>query len=128
MRPMLKKSRSAVWIGVALVSILAGQQAPFLIRGDYSRKVAWASTSPNQRYRLEVRRQAAFPAFRDPSGTAYFAIIDTRTGRPAARTVVPVQRFFALQQPTVEWSDQDVQVADFDQSPPPTSVRLLLAH
>lgn len=108
--------------------MLAVQQAPFLIRGDYSRKVAWASTSPDQRYRLEVRRQATFPAFRDPSGSAYFAIIDTRTGRPAARTVVSVQRFFGLQQPTIQWSDQDVQVADFDQSPPPTTVRLLLAH
>ena len=125
---MLMKAHSPVWIGAALVSILAVQQAPFLIRGDYSRKVAWASTSPDQRYRLEVRRQAAFPAFLDPSGTAYFAIVDTRTGRPTASTVLSVQRFFALQQPSVQWSDRDVRVTDFDQSPPPTIVRLLLAH
>ena len=127
MAPMLNRSESAVWIGAVIVALLMLQQAPFLIRGDYSRRVVWESTSPDQRYRLEVRRQADFPAFRDPSAMAYIGVIDTRTGRAGARTIVPVHRFSDLKRPTVQWSSEDVQVVDFDQSQP-ASVRLLLAH
>jgi hypothetical protein len=124
---MLNRSKSAVWIGTVIVALLILQQAPFLIRGDYSRRVAWESTSPDQRYRLEVRTQANFPALYDPSAMAYIGVIDTRTGRAGARTILPVHRLSDLKRPTVQWSTKEVQVVDFDQSQP-ASVRLLLSH
>ena len=124
---MLNRSTAAVWMACVIVALLMLQQAPFLIRGDYSRRVVWESTSPDHRYRLEVRTQATFPAFHEPSGAAYFAVIDTRTGRLGARTIVPVHRFLDLKRPTVQWSSEEVQAVDFDQNQP-ASVRLLLAH
>jgi hypothetical protein len=127
MTRMMNKSHPAVWAGAVLVFLLALQQAPFLIRGDYSRKMVLESTSPDRRYRLEVRRQATFPALHDPSGMAYFAIIDTRTGRPGARTIVPLHRVFDFKRPQVQWTGEDVKVVDFEQSHQ-AAVRLLLAH
>jgi len=44
-------------------ALIAAQQAPFIVRGDYSRRLVWEGISPDQRYRLEIRRQATFPAF-----------------------------------------------------------------
>ena len=126
MAPMRNRSHLTVWSG-AIVTLLMLQQAPFVIRGDYSRRVVWQATSPDQRHRLEIRRQSTFPAWRDPSGMAYFAIVDTRTGRLGARTIVPLQRVSDLKRPTVQWSAEDVQVADFEQTQP-AAVRLLLAR
>jgi hypothetical protein len=52
------------------VVLFAAQQAPFIIRGDYSRQLVWERISPDERYRLEIRKQPTFPAFDilDPSG------------------------------------------------------------
>jgi hypothetical protein len=125
---MLKlRSVSAIWIGAVLVGLLGWQQGPFIIRGDYSRHVVWQSTSPDNRYRVEVRRQLTFPAMFDPSGWAYFAVVDNQTGREGARTVVALPQFFDFQRPKVEWMPNAVEVLDFDQRRP-TAVRLLLAH
>jgi len=125
---MLKfRSVSAIWIGAILVGLLALQQGPFIIRGDYSRHVVWESTSPDNRYRVEVRRQVTFPAMFDPSGWAYFAVVDIKTGREGARTAVQLPEFFDFQRPKVEWTPAAVEVVDFDHSRPAT-VRLLLAH
>jgi len=127
MAALLNKFHSAVWICAVLLALLALQQAPFLIRGDYSRRLVWERTSPDQHYRLEVRRQATFPALHDPSGMAYFAVMDTRTGRPGARTIVPLHQVFGFKRPQVRWTDEDVQVVNFEQSQQ-AAVRLLLAH
>jgi len=125
---MLKlRSVSAIWIGAVLVGLLGLQQTPYLIRGDYSRQVVWESTSPDNRYRVEVRRQASFPAIVDPSGWAYFAVVDNQTGRERARTVVALPQLFDFQRPKVEWTSNAVEVLDFDQRRP-AAVRLLLAH
>ena len=125
---MLKlRSVSAIWIGAVLVGLLALQQSPFIIRGDYSRHIVWKSTSPDNRYRVEVRRQVTFPAMLDPSGWAYFAVVDSKTGREGARIVVPLPKFFDFQRPKVEWTRKAVEVVDFDQSRP-AAVRLPLAH
>src|SRR6185436_11842355 len=127
MTPMRKRSKFAVWTGTVVLGLLVAQQAPFVIHGDYSRRLVWESTSPDQRHRLEVRRQATFPALHEPSGIAYFAVVDTSTGRPGARTIVPLHRVFDFKRPTVRWSSEDVQAVDFEQSQP-SAVRLLLAH
>jgi hypothetical protein len=111
---------------VVLVGLLALQQGPFIIRGDYSRRVVWESTSPDNRYRVEVRRQATFPAMFDPAGWAYIAVVDNETGRQGARTVVALPEFFDFQRPKVEWTPTAVEVLNFDHSRPAT-VRLLLA-
>jgi hypothetical protein len=126
-RAMGNKSRTAAWIVVAVIAVLVAQQAPFVIRGDYSRRVVWESTSPDQRYRLEVKTQATFPAWHDPSGMAYFTAINSSTGQPVAGIAVPIHRFFDFKRPTVQWSSEDVQAVNFDQRQP-ASVRLLLAH
>lgn len=115
------------WIGAVVVAVLTLQQAPFVIRGDYSRRVIWQSTSPDSRYRLEVRRQVTFPAALDPSGWAYFAVVDVNSGREGARTVVPLPQFFDFQRPEVEWTPGAVDVRNFDQHRP-AAVRLLLAR
>ena len=128
MTPMLKRRPlSTVWIGVLLVGLVVLQQGPFIIRGDYSRQLVWKSTSPDERYRVEVRRQAAFPAIIDPSGWAYFSVVDTRTGKPGARTLVPLRQVLNFQKPRVEWTSTAVELRDFDQSRP-AEVRLLLSH
>jgi hypothetical protein len=118
-------------IGTLLVAVLVGllalQQAPFIIRGDYSRRVVWESTSPDNRYRVEVRRQVTFPAMIDPSGWAYFAVVDNETGREGARTVVALPEFSDFKRPKVEWTPSAVEVLDFDQRQP-AAVRLLLTH
>ena len=124
---VLKTRRtSTVWVGAILIGLIALQQSPFIVRGDYSRRIIWESVSPDHRYRVEVRRQATFPAFLDPAGFAYFAIIDTKTGRLGARTVTPLRRVFAWSQPKVEWTTKDVEVFDFDRRQA-SRVRLLLA-
>lgn len=124
---MGKKSKTATWIVVAVIAVLVAQQAPFVIRGDYSRRVVWESASPDQRYRLELTTQATFPALHDPSGIAYFTAINNRTGQPVAGIAVPLHRFFDVKRPTVQWSSEAVEAVNFDESQP-TSVRLLLAH
>lgn len=124
---MRNRSKTAVWIVITVIALLVAQQAPFVMRRDYSRRVVWESTSPDKRYRLEVRRQAAFPAFRDPSAMAYFAAINARTGRPVAGIGVPLHRFSDFKGATVEWSSGDVQAVNFDQRQP-ASVRLVLPH
>src|SRR4029450_1719104 len=119
MTPMLKRgSLSTGWIGVLLVGLVGLQQGPFIIRGDYSRQLVWKSTSPDERYRVEVRRQVAFPAILDPSGWAYFSVVDTRTGKPSASILVPLRQFFDFQKPRVEWRPTAVEVLDFDQGRP----------
>lgn len=118
---------SAVWIGAVVVGLLALQQAPFIMRGDYSRRVVLESGSPDQRYRLEVKTQATFPALYEPSGMVYFTAINSRTGQPVAGIAVPLHRFVDFKRPTVRWSSEDVQAINFDQSQD-ASVRLLLAH
>jgi len=120
-------SKTAAWIVVAVIGLLVAQQVPFIMRGDYSRRVVWEGSSPDQRYRLEVKTQAAFPALHDPTGMAYFTAINSRTGQPVAGIVVPLHRFFDFKRPTVQWSSEDVQAVNFDLSQP-ASVRLLLAH
>jgi hypothetical protein len=128
MTPMLKReSLLVVCIGALLVGLVVLQQAPFLIRGDYSRQLVWKSTSPDERYRVEVRRQVAFPAILDPSGWVYFSVVDTRTGNAAAGILVPLRQFVDFQKPKVEWTPTAVEVRDFDQSRP-AEVRLLLSH
>lgn len=128
MTPMLKRGTlSIAGIGALLVGLVVLQQAPLIIRGDYSRQLVWKSTSPDERYRVEVRRQVTFPAILDPSGWAYFSVVDTRTGRPGARTLVPLRQFADFQKPRVEWTPTAVEVRDFDRSRP-EEVRLLLAH
>jgi hypothetical protein len=112
---------------VVLVGVLALQQGPFIVRGDYSRRVVWESTSPDNRYRVEVRRQVTFPAMIEPSGWAYFAVVDNETGREGARTVVALPEFFDFKRPKVEWTSTAVEVLNFDQRRP-AAVRLLLAH
>ena len=100
------------------------------MRGDYSRKLVWQWNSPDQRYRLEVRTRAAFPAFDilDPSGTAYFNVIDNSNGGTAAAFEVPLDEIFDFQRPKVVWTTKHVEVLDFDESPPAKVVRLLLAQ
>jgi hypothetical protein len=110
--------------GVAAVAALA-TQLPFLIRGDYSRQLVLGSTSPDGRYVLEVRRQVAFPALHNPSGTAYFAVIDARTHRPNAQAALPLRRVSDFTPATVQWTRDDVRVLNVDASLP-TNVRLLL--
>jgi hypothetical protein len=125
---MLKlRSLSAIWIGAVLVGVIALQQGPFIMRGDYSRRVVWESTSPDNRYRVEVRRQVTFPAMVDPSGWAYFAVVDNETGREGARTVVPLPQFFEFQRPKVQWTANAVEVLNFDRGRP-AEVRLPLTH
>jgi hypothetical protein len=116
---------STAWIAALVGGALALQQSPFIIRGDYLRHVVWKSTSPDGRYRLEVRRQVTFPAVLDPSGWTYFAVVDIKTGREGARTVVRLPQYYDLQKPTVEWTPQAVEVLNFDQHRP-GAVRLLL--
>ena len=111
-------------IGLAVIALVA-LQVPFLIRGDYSRQLVLESTSPDGSYLLEVRRQAAFPALRNPSGSAYFAIIDARTHRPNARTVVPLRRVSEFKPASVQWTNEAVRVLDFEQRQS-AEVRLLL--
>lgn len=125
---MLKRGPlSTVCIGALLVGLVVLQQAPFIIRGDYSSQLVWKSTSPDERYRVEVRRQVAFPAILDPSGWAYFSVVDTRTGKPSAGIMVPLRQCVDFQKPRVEWTPTAVEVRDFDQSRP-AEVRLLLSQ
>jgi hypothetical protein len=63
----------------------------------------------------------------DPSGWAYFTVVDMKTGREGARTVVPLVQLSAFQRPKVEWTPNAVEAVDFDQNRP-AAVRLLLAH
>jgi hypothetical protein len=63
----------------------------------------------------------------DPSGWAYFAVVDNKTGRAGARTVVALPKFSDFKRPKVEWTPSAVEVLDFDQRRP-AAVRLLLAH
>jgi len=83
---------------------------------NYSRRVVLESTSPDQRYRLEVKTQATFPALHDPSGMVYFTAINSSTGQPVAGIAVPLHRFFDFKHPTVQWSSEDVQAVNVDQS------------
>ena len=117
----------AAAIALTAVSLFALQQAPFVIRGDYRRDLVWESASPDKRYRLEVRRQATFPAFDilDPSGTAYFSVFDT-TSRGTTAAKVPLNEIFDFQRPDVVWEASHVQVTGFDESDPAAVVRLLL--
>src|SRR4051812_49476278 len=115
---MGNKSKTVGGMVVAVIALLVAQQAPFLMRGDYSRRVVWEGTSPDQHYRLEVKVQATFPALHDPSGMAYFRAINSRTGQPVAGIVVPLHRFFDFKRPTVQWSGEDVQAVNFDQNQP----------
>jgi hypothetical protein len=124
---MGNKSMPVAWVVVAVIALLVAQQAPFVIRGDYSRRVVWEGTSPDHRYRLEVTTQATFPALHDPSGMAYFTAINSRTGQPVAGIVVPLHRFLDFKRPAMQWSAEDVQAVNFDRSQP-ASVRLLLAR
>ena len=124
---MGKKSNWATWSTAVIIALLVVQQGPFIARGDYSRRVVWESTSPDNRYRVEVRRQLTFPAMIDPSGWAYFAVVDNETGREGARTVVALPEFYDFKRPRVEWTSSAVEVANFDQKRP-AAVRLLLTH
>lgn len=118
--------KRAVLAGGALIALFGLQQALFVQRGDYSRQLVWEASSADGRYRLEARRQASFPAFDilDPEGTAYFAVIATRTGNVVATTTVPLNEIFDIQRPKVAWTATQVEVREFDESHPEAVVRL----
>ena len=111
-----------------LIAGLAVLQVPFILRGDYSQKPVWRMTSIDGRYRLEISRRATFPAYDilDPVGTAYFTVVDNRTGEPVARAAEHLYELFDLKRPAVEWAPTHVHVADFDESRPAAVVRLTL--
>src|SRR5688572_24824879 len=124
----MRDLRVAVLATVGLILLFAAQQAPFIERGDYKRQLVWEGVSPDGGYRLEMRRQATFPAFDglDPSGTAHFAVMRTATGEIIAKHNVPLGEIFDLQRPRVVWTAAEVEVRDYDESQAQAVIRLAL--
>ena len=112
----MNQSHKNYLLVVAALAVLIGiWQVPFILRGDYSREPVWRIASPNGRYRIEVSRQATFPALDilDPWGTAYFVVVDTTNGEAVARANMPLAELFDLKRPAVDWTTAQVQVRDF---------------
>lgn len=114
----------------SVLALFALQQAPHVIRGDYSRRLVWQSVSPDQKFRLEVRARASFPAFDilDSPGTAYFTVMDAQRGHVAASAEVPLLELFDFLRPRVRWTSTEVEVLKYDESQPEAVVRLQLAQ
>ena len=116
-------------LAIALLLLIAAWQAPFVLRGDYSRRLVWEGQSPDGQFTLEVRIRARFPAFDilDPAGTAYFIVVDRVSGKQVAVTEVPMDEIFdfpAPGGPVIHWTSADVTVARFDESDLERTVRL----
>ena len=114
---------------IALLLLIVAWQVPFIVRGDYSRRLVWDGQSLDGDFSLEVRVRARFPAFDilEPDGTAYFIVVNRVSGKQAAVGEVPMNEildFPAPGGPVVHWTSNTVTVTRLDESDLERTVRL----
>jgi hypothetical protein len=119
--------RGKLFVGAGFIGMLATTLA---LQWAYSHQPVWEGTSPDGRYRLEVRTRRTFLTFDildvlDPPGTAFFIVIDRSAERTIATARVPLDEIFDFQTPHLVWTSKQVEVVNFDESHPGAAVRLL---
>ncbi len=73
--------------------------------GAFFYETAFEQTSPDGRFKLEVRRRMNFPAneFIDPSGTVLIRVIDLETSTLVDANTFSIHEYWGMQDPALEW-------------------------
>jgi hypothetical protein len=84
--------------------------------GAFFYRTAFVQTSPNGRFKLEVRRRMNFPADEiiDPSGTVSVQLIDQETSTLIDEKTFRIHELSELQDPELEWRTNAVAISKIE--------------